>query len=627
MSSVGTQTVRQPPAWLRELDASLATNAQFVVSGNIRDQILNCDEHGQARLEASVLDALWTRLSTSGYGCFFVYDPVGGLSVFPDEPDAHEAAHAVLGRSVAGEPEAASLERLSVDMSAIVHATEVRSAVVVDYASRITPDPGHLSNDQQFFFASVEKLSHAALPTGTSGPRRVPLYNPVIWLVGDERDLPGWLVTGNDAMRTISIPMPDLSGRQEVARLLASSFEDFESADSEEQLALIDRFAQQTDGMSISAMVAIAILANDRELGMQRIDDAARCHRVGISDNPWRDPAVREQIARGEEQIRERVIGQEEAIQKSLDILMRSATGLTGAHASPYATRPRGVLFFAGPTGVGKTELAKQLTQLVFGDEQAYTRFDMSEFSAEHSAGRLIGAPPGYVGFDAGGELTNAVRERPFSLILFDEIEKAHGRILDKFLQILEDGRLTDGRGATVFFSEAILVFTSNLGIYTEEVVVDGGGNRHAERRQNVTRDMDRAEAEKRIFDAIKRHFREELGRPELLNRLGDNIVVFDFIDEEVGERIFDLLLGNIGRRVEREFGCALELEATARTTLLELAVADLDHGGRGVGSALENGLVNPLARALFSNPPEPDGTVRVAAVHRRGRRFDLELA
>lgn len=623
-SDIATQTGSQVPAWLRELDGSLGTNSQFVVSGNIRDQVLNCDQHGHPRLEASVIDALWTRLSASGCQCLLVYDLVDGLSVFPDEQEAHEAAHAVLGRSVTGDPQETSLERLRDDMSAVVHASDVRSAVVVDYASRIAPDP---RRDQQSFFAFVEKLSHLALPMGTSEARRVPLYNPVIWLVGDERDLPNWLVTGNDAIRTISIPMPDLGDRQEVARLLASSFEDFEAADPEEQREMIDRFAQQTDGMTITTMVAIAILANDRQLGMQRIDDAARAHRVGISDNPWRDPAVREQIARGEEQIRERVIGQEEAIQKSLDILMRSATGLTGAHASPYATRPRGVLFFAGPTGVGKTELAKQLTELVFGDEQAYTRFDMSEFSAEHSAARLIGAPPGYVGFDTGGELTNAVRERPFSLILFDEIEKADGRILDKFLQILEDGRLTDGRGATVFFSEAILVFTSNLGIYTEEVVVDAEGNRQVRRHQNVTREMDRAEATERILEAIYRHFRQKLGRPELLNRLGDNIVVFDFIDGEVGERIFDLLLANIDRRLEREFGCRLELDQPARSALLELALGNLDHGGRGIGSALENGLVNPLARALFSNPPVATEAVRVAAVHRRGRRFDLELA
>ncbi len=136
-----------------------------------------------------------------------------------------------------------------------------------------------------------------------------------------------------------------------------------------------------------------------------------------------------------------------------------------------------------------------------------------------------------------------------------------------------------------------------------------------------------RAEAEERILTAIRRHFREELGRPELLNRLGDNIVVFDFINRDAGERIFDTLLANVARRVHREYKCGLELAPEARAILLGMALENLDHGGRGIGSVLENALVNPLARALFQAPPETEELIRVAAVHRRGRRFHLELA
>src|SRR3954451_24368374 len=150
----------------------------------------------------------------------------------------------------------------------------------------------------------------------------------------------------------------------------------------------------------------------------------------------------------------------------------------------------------------------------------------MSEFSAEHADQRLIGAPPGYVGYDVGGELTNAVRDKPFSVILFDEIEKAHPRILDKFLQILDDGVLTSGRGDRVYFSEAFIVFTSNLGIYRK--------NANHERIANVSPDDPLDVVRRKVLDEIERYFKVELNRPEILNRIGDNIIVFDFIRAEI---------------------------------------------------------------------------------------------
>jgi ATP-dependent Clp protease ATP-binding subunit ClpB len=609
------------PAWLREVEGALATNAQFVVSGNVRDLVLVPDDDGGPAFPAPIVDVLWPMLERSGYELLIVYDPVDGLRVVPDEDDGWAAADALLGRELTRSGHAVTLERLPEYMSAVVHNEEHRVAFVVDHASRIAADPAHLNAEQHAFFTFIDKLAHEARPNNTSDARRVPLFNAVVWLVASERDLPAWLVTGNEAVRSVAVPLPDLSDRRVLAELLAGEFPDYASAAEEERSQLVDRFTQQTDGMTLQSMVSIVTLAYDRGFGMRQIEDAARAHRVGVIENPWKRAYLHERIAKGDEQLRGRVIGQEDAIRKSLDIVMRSVTGMTGAHASPNGTRPRGVLFFAGPTGVGKTELAKALTELVFGDQNAYTRFDMSEFSSEHTAARLIGAPPGYTGFDAGGELTNAVRERPFSLILFDEIEKADGRILDKFLQILEDGRLTDGRGATVYFSEAVLVFTSNLGIYRE-----GPGG---ERVPNVTPDMERPEAEQRIRDEIKRHFTERLGRPELLNRLGDNIVVFDFVNRASGERIFDLLLRNISTRVEREHKATLSFADAAREQLLALALDDsvLSNGGRGIGSVLENALVNPLARALFSATPAPGEKMRVADVRRNGRGYVLQLA
>ncbi len=292
--------------------------------------------------------------------------------------------------------------------------------------------------------------------------------------------------------------------------------------------------------------------------------------------------------------------------------------GLTGAQARAGGSRPRGVLFFAGPTGVGKTELAKTLTQLVFGDERAYLRFDMSEFAEEHTSARLLGAPPGYVGFDAGGELTNAVREKPFSVVLFDEIEKAHPRILDKFLQILEDGRLTDGRGDTAYFSETILVFTSNLGIYVEDA--------QGQRSQNVRPGDDYEIVETKVREAINDYFKFRLSRPELLNRIGDNIVVFNFITPEVATRIFDGMLYNISRRLQEENKLRLTMPVTVRNLLLERCTRDLGNGGRGIGNQLESAFINPLARALFEEDLEGKQTVSISGLSEENKVITLHI-
>jgi len=255
----------------------------------------------------------------------------------------------------------------------------------------------------------------------------------------------------------------------------------------------------------------------------------------------------------------------------------------------------------------------------VFGDESAYVRLDMSEYSAEFAETRLIGAPPGYVGHDAGGQLTDAVRRRPFSLVLFDEIEKAHPRILDKFLQVLEDGRLTDGTGSTVYFSETILVFTSNLGIVIED--------EHGRRVPNVTRADDRETFEQKIRSAIDDHFKFELGRPELLNRFGDNIVVFDFIDEATGRAIFDAQLGNVAARVHQEYRATLVVEPAVCEQIWDVARQRLDQGGRGIGSVLESTIVNPLARSLFVTPPTEGAEVRIVGARVEGRNWELELS
>ena len=279
---------------------------------------------------------------------------------------------------------------------------------------------------------------------------------------------------------------------------------------------------------------------------------------------------------------------------------------MSGLQGSSH-TRPKGVLFFAEPTGTGKTETAKTLAEIVFGDESCCTRFDMSEYGQSHSDQKLLGAPPGYVGYEAGGQLTNAVKKNPFSILLFDEIEKAHPSILDKFLQILEDGRMTDSQGNTVYFSESIIIFTSNLGIYT----LGENGQREA----NVTSEMSYPEMSMRVREAIEDYFKLQLGRPEILNRIGENIVVFDYIRPEVATLILNAQVQKIIKNLAVDKHITVTIADDVMDVLTAQALNNLSNGGRGIGNVVENLLINPLSRYLFDHELFENATIHVDAL------------
>jgi hypothetical protein len=590
--------------WNRDLERLLPIRSQFVVSGNIRDSFLTALPGGPALVP--LLRCLWETLRQQGTRCLLVFDPADGIRVYPNEAAQVELAERLFDLRLAGGNQIISLESLAKLMKNLTAQRAARCALVLDFASRLTRSPDHLAEDEHRFFIAAEKLSINAAPVVPHEGGGLPAFNPVLWLVNRAQDLPSWFALDSERVASLIIAKPDYESREAAARLLAPLFEGFAPASAAAGEKFVKSFTDGSEGMTLGALSDITELATRQGLGIDAIDDAVRCYKVGALDNPWRKDYLREKIRDGSTFIEDRVKGQHAAVTKTLDILKRSVMGLTGAQARSGGSRPRGVLFFAGPTGVGKTELAKTLTQLVFGDERAYIRFDMSEFAEEHAGARLLGAPPGYIGFDAGGELTNAVREKPFSVVLFDEIEKAHPRILDKFLQILEDGRLTDGRGETAYFSETILVFTSNLGIYVED--------ERGQRIQNVRPGDAYETVEAKVRGAIGDYFKFRLSRPEILNRIGDNIVVFNFITPEVSELIFDGMLKNIARRLQEEFRLELKLSPGVRNTLLERCRRDLSNGGRGIGNQLEADFINPLSRALFAQEIDGKQSVTVSA-------------
>jgi len=291
----------------------------------------------------------------------------------------------------------------------------------------------------------------------------------------------------------------------------------------------------------------------------------------------------KDKLLKMEEAIGRRVVGQGEALRVVADAIRRSRAGL----ADP--NRPNGSFLFLGPTGVGKTELCKALAEFLFDTEEAIVRIDMSEFMEKHSVARLIGAPPGYVGYEEGGYLTEAVRRRPYSVILLDEVEKAHPDVFNVLLQVLDDGRLTDGQGRTVDFRNSVVIMTSNLG---SQVIQELAGEANYDRMKSA------------VMEIVGQHF-----RPEFVNRI-DDIVVFHPLGREQIRRIVDIQLGYLRRRL-RERDMDLALDDAARDRLGE-AGFDPVYGARPLKRAIQQQVENPLAQRILRGEFTPGDTVSI---------------
>ncbi len=575
------------PRWQRDLERFLPLKAQFVLSGNIRD-LQAVEMHGSIALVPMTM-ALEHTLKQADYECVIAYDPVVGfqaISINPEEREADIAFMEAIGLSPNDGIAPAGVELLCQSLQRFIGQEGRRAAIILDFASRISVRLDSLSEDEHRLFTLALVLAQRTAPR--PGPGGTSFFNTIFWIVDTETDLPDWLLIENPSLRHIPIAKPDHAIRRSIAPMLLQSISGGPDLVDEQRENALSALVEETEGMLLHDMMSITQLARTEAVPAREIGEAVRRYKVGVTEDPWAK-IDRTKIRGGEDFIRSRVKGQQRAVTHILDIVKRAVTAVG---ASRRGRRPRGVVFLAGPTGVGKTELAKTVTELLFGDESAYIRFDMSEFSAEHADQRLIGAPPGYVGYDAGGELTNAIREHPFSVVLFDEIEKAHPRVLDKFLQVLDDGVLTSGRGDRVYFSEAFIVFTSNLGIYRVDQAT-------GERVPNVSSDDNFETVEERVLEEIERHFKLVLNRPEILNRIGESIIVFDFIREQVAEQIFDAMLGSVLRDVA-DNGIEISLTPSVEDALKTICIADLSNGGRGIRNKVEANFINPLARALF---------------------------
>jgi ATP-dependent Clp protease ATP-binding subunit ClpB len=324
------------------------------------------------------------------------------------------------------------------------------------------------------------------------------------------------------------------------------------------------------------------------------VDEAVTANHVAQVVSRWTGIPVdkmlegeREKLLKMEEEIVRRVVGQREAVQAVSTAVRRARAGLQDPN------RPIGSFMFLGPTGVGKTELTKALAAFLFDDDNALVRIDMSEYMEKHSVARLIGAPPGYVGYEEGGALTEAVRRRPYQVVLFDEIEKAHPDVFNVLLQVLDDGRLTDGQGRTVDFRNVLIVMTSNLG---SEYLV------------NLPEGEDTKTVEKEVMSVVRGHF-----RPEFLNRIDEIILFHRLRREDMGE-IVDIQLRRLNRLLEdRKIGLALD--AKARQWLAEKGY-DPTYGARPLKRVIQKWVQDPLAQMLLAGEIRDGSTVKISASH-----------
>jgi hypothetical protein len=605
------------PKWHRELSIFSRIKPLLIMEGNVLDVYQYPQEGNITKGSILRLPAyLYYFFKDLGYQTIVFFDSMQGF--YNSCADGHIAEFAsITNTRVDGQYIRAEFKGKNNSASTIVRAAvgqnQVATAIIMNLASRYITSPDSLDQAEVDSFTNLllASLDGKDVCTGNYGT----LKNIIVMIANKINDIPVWFYHDNPNVKIITIATPSKEEREQVIKgeNFASFFagdiyaEDFPyyEVHPDELEKVQDRFVGLTEGFSFTEINGLRRLCKNERTHICQMSSIIDLYKYGIKENPWDTLDINE-LKNAYKDFQTRIKGQDYAITRTLDVIKRAVTGMSGLQHSSH-TKPKGILFFAGPTGTGKTETAKTLAEKLFGDESCCIRFDMSEYGQSHSDQKLLGAPPGYVGYEAGGQLTNAVKNNPFSILLFDEIEKAHPLIFDKFLQILEDGRMTDGQGNTVYFSECIIIFTSNLGIFTR--------NAMGVREANVTPEMEYSKVQQRVRAAIENYFKLELGRPEILNRIGENIVVFDFIRPSVAETILDAQIGKVIKNLAAEKKIELVLSFNARKILLEKALGNLANGARGIGNIVESLLINPLSRYLFDHTITSDERITINSI------------
>lgn len=536
--------------WLERFSRDIGYKSSVIVFGNTTDIMLNPKNSGRYD---SVINTIISYIREKGYKQVIKWDRVDGIDYGVSDDVRGISAKKKQQRNSSdyslddfsdnvtqGRNSYKAPDEFFPYMLNVMKNSSNKTAFILDYSDYIFGNANSLSEKERDYLAILAKTLETGQSYNMLDSSFTDIGNIVVIVAHNNAMIPPAFYLNNSMVSSVSVPLPGRNEREDFVNRNEACLNITQDIRSDKTAK--DDLIDALDGFSLKDIAQMMKLSRQMS---ERIsfEKLINLFKYGEKVSPWEELS-KDKLKRIEEELGKRVKGQADAISKVKDVIIRAYTGFSGLQHSSKQKKPKGTLFFVGPTGVGKTELAKSLASFVFGDENACIRFDMSEYNHEHSDQRLVGAPPGYVGYEAGGQLTNAVKEKPFCVLLFDEIEKAHGRILDKFLQVLEDGRLTDGKGETVYFSETIIIFTSNIGA------------------AEVSSEMDSREVRKQFVEKVQKHFIEKLGRPELLNRIGDNIVAFNFIeDQAVFTDIAKLKFKTIEDFVEERYGAKIVFE------------------------------------------------------------------
>lgn len=551
------------PLWQKNFQLFSESYPIIQLTTNIEDLMAYKNSLGTSFSYVTLDEWIWKYYSAQNSTVVVFYSSISGFS------NRFSAEHLNEFNSLGGSGNA---DEFSVAIQRIINAFQASNdkkvVVVFDQSLRwLTAGPIIQPNDQRAFTALKTSVINNA------GVQR----HQLIFINEKGADLPGFMLATQSHAKSIIISKPD--------QIQRSNYLEYLFANRNFTQSQLYSVAQRAEGLTLNEIRTALRTVDYANCSPNDLINQISLFQFGFSEDPWAqiDEA---KVDEAEEILGRYVFGQPEAIRYSAEMIQYAASGFASVMQDDGRTAPKGVMFFCGLSGTGKTELAKAIARLVFGSADAMIRFDMGEYNQPHSAERLTGAPPGYVGHDAGGQLTEAIKAHPFCLLLFDEIEKADPTVMNKFLSILEDGRLTDGKGETVSFENTIIIFTSNLGAARASQETD------SERIREI------------IAGEVKNYCEQQppigIGKPELYSRLAGNIVVFNPLDENSIHRIFDNYYEQSIKKISEQMNirvtCADSFVDKLRSLTDEVHSNGEFPGGRGMKKAMDKYFLIPLS-------------------------------